>query len=370
MGDERVLSTFLDLCRIYSPTLREADVAAYVTPRLKAAGLSVRFDGSAATTGSNTGNLIATLPATAPGLHLVLSAHMDCVEPCEGVEPVVRDGEVFSAGETILGADDKCGIAAIIETVERIAEESRPHSEITVVLTVGEEKGLMGAKALDVEDARGDLCLVLDADGSVGGIVTGAPTHYTFTATFRGRASHAGVAPEKGRSAIRMAADAIARMELGRLDEHTTANIGTINGGSATNVIAPTVIVTGECRSLDADRAEEVREAMDAAMRRGAEAEEGSVEVAWVKEYEGFCFPDDDSRVRLVEDACRDIEVEPRLFATGGGSDGNVFSAKGVPTLVLSSGMSGVHGVDECIALEDLRGLPELLLAVVARAVA
>jgi len=369
MSDERLLSTFLDLVRIDSPSRQEAAVAHYVTDRLQAAGMEVRFDESMDLTGSDTGNLIATLPGTAPGTRLVLSAHMDCVEPCENVEPVVRDGEIFSAGETVLGGDDKAGVAAIIETVERLTEARLPHPDIRVVLTVSEETGLTGAKALDPAEVEGDLCLVLDADGQVGGIVIGAPTHYTFVATFHGKAAHAGVAPETGTSAIRMAALAVAEIPVGRLDERTTANIGTIAGGTATNVIAPLVRLTGECRSIDRDRVEEVRLAMDGAMRRAAEAEGGRVEIAWTKEYEGFCFEGDSPLVSLVADACSDIGIEPRRFTTGGGSDGNIFSAAGVPTLVLSCGMTSVHGTEECLAITDLNALPALLLRVVARAV-
>lgn len=369
MADDRLLATFLDLVRVYSPSGREKAHAEIVAARLRAAGMDVRFDDTAAATGSDTGNLIATLPGTAPGPRLVFSAHLDCVEPCENVEPVVRDGEVFSAGETVLGADDKCGVAAIIETMETLAEEHLDHPDITVVMTVAEEVGLTGAKALDPADIHGDLCLVLDADGAVGGIVVAAPTHYTFVAEFTGVAAHAGVQPEKGRCAIRMASRAVADMQLGRLDDKTTANIGVIEGGVATNVVAPRCRVTGECRSIDRARVEAVREAMDASMRRVAEAEGGSVDVVWTKEYDGFEFSGDAPVVRMVQDACRDIGVEPRLFATGGGSDGNIFSGKGLPTLVLSSGMTSVHGVNECISLEDLEALPRLLLAVVRRAV-
>jgi tripeptide aminopeptidase len=294
---------------------------------------------------------------------------MDTVEPCEGVEPVIEDGEIRSAGDTVLGADDKAGVAVIIEVVRRLADSDGPRPPVRVVLTVAEEKGLMGAKALDPADLSGDLALVLDADGDPGGIVVAAPTHYTFAATFHGRAAHAGVEPERGRSAVVMAARAGATMPSGRLDDETTANVGTIQGGSATNVVAQTAIVTGECRSRDAERVEEVRERMQRAMEEAAETLEGRVEVAWTKEYEAFHFDEDDPLLELVEDACRDVGLEPREIKTGGGSDGNILYAKGIPTLVLASGMRSVHGVDEWMRLDDLFTLARLAEAVVRRSV-
>lgn len=365
----RVLETFLELVRIPSPSGQEREVAQYAAAALEGAGCRVRFDETSGVTGANVGNLIAALPATAPGLTLALSAHMDCVQPCEGVEPRVLDGVVRSAGDTVLGADDKAGVAAIIEALRRLREDAVPHAEVKVLLTVAEESGLLGAKALSREDCAADLCVVLDADGPVGGIVTAAPTHYTFEATFLGRAAHAGVEPERGVSAIRMAASAIERMELGRLDAETTANIGTIAGGTATNVVAPTCTVTGECRSLDRARVEALRESMERIMRSAAAEHGGEVDVSWRLEYEGFRADEGAPALELVKAACADVGVAPRLFATGGGSDGNIISAHGVPTLVLAAGMTKVHSTSEELAVADLERLAGLLVALARRAV-
>lgn len=363
---DRLLATFLDLVRIDSPSGEEAACAAYCAAALEQLGFDVAFDDSATLTGSDTGNLLATLEGDVAQT-LVLSAHLDCVEPCRGVEPVVADGIIFSAGETILGSDDKAGIAAIIDASRRIVESGSPRPTIKCVLTVQEEVGLTGAKALSPGAAEGDLCLVLDAAGSPGGIIVGAPTHYTFKAAFTGVAAHAGVSPEKGVSALRMAADAIMRMELGRLDEDTTANVGSIHGGTATNVVAAQVVLTGECRSLVRTRVEAVREAMHAAMLDAASAASGSVEVEWTREYEGFDADPDSARVRLVTQACTDAGLTPMLLRTGGGSDANIIAATGVPTLALSCGMEGVHGVDEEIALSSLVELTDLVVAVAQR---
>lgn len=366
MSDERLLSTFLDLVRIDSPTGFEAACGEYCADRLRSLGFTVRFDESAALTGSDIGNLIAELPGTAPGV-LALSAHLDCVEPCRGVVPQVVDGIIVPEGETVLGADDKAGLAAALEAFERLVESGRPRPALKALFTVQEEVGLVGAKHLTAEDASCDLCLVLDAEGSPGAIVTAAPTHYTFAAEFYGRASHAGVAPERGVSAIRMAADAVSRMRLGRLDDSTTANVGTIRGGTATNVIPPRCDMTGECRSLDRPTVEALKAEMNGALSAAAEAAGGSVDVTWKLEYEGFNYPDDSALLRLVAEACGSAGLAPSTFRTGGGSDANVLAGKGVPVLALACGMQGVHSTQEQLAVADLAAVTGICVAVAER---
>jgi tripeptide aminopeptidase len=365
-ADERLLATFLDLVRIYSPSTKEAECAHYCAAALTEAGCSVRFDDAGPATGSDIGNLIAELPGTAPGV-LVLSAHMDCVEPCDGVRPVVCDGIIASSGTTILGADDKAGLAAAIECVRRLSEGDTPYPTVRCVFTVQEEVGLLGAKNLDPAAAEGDLCLVLDAEGGVGAIVTGAPTHYTFTAEFTGTASHAGVRPEAGISAIRMAAVATERLPIGRIDEQTTANVGTVHGGTATNVIAARCTLTGECRSLDRATVESLRASMDETMRACAAEAGGTVDITWTLEYEGFRFSNDDPAIAIVARACDELGIVASHYETGGGSDANIFAAHGSPVVALACGMRGVHGVDEELAVSDLEGLAALCTAVASR---
>lgn len=361
MSDARLLDTFLELVRIDSPPGYEAAAARYCESVLRSVGFDVHFDDSAAVTRSDTGNLIATLAGTAPGV-LGLSAHLDVVEPCRGIRPVVSDGIIVSAGPTVLGADDRAGLAATLEVVRRLVESEEPHPGLRVIFTVQEEVGLLGAKSLHPKDVECDLCLVLDAAGRPGGIVVAAPTHYTFSAVFLGCACHAGVCPEQGVSAITAAANAILRMELGRLDDATTANIGSIRGGTVTNVVAGRCTVTGECRSLDPDRVERVRETMDAAMRAAATEAGATVDIAWRLEYQGFSYAEDSAEVRLVASACTAAGCEPVAFRTGGGSDANVLAQMGVSVLALACGMESVHGVNEQIAVEDLEALVRIVL--------
>lgn len=365
-ADERLLKTFLELVRIDSPSGRESACAHYCEQALRDLGCTVIYDSSAGSTGSDTGNLIAELSGTASGT-LLLSAHLDCVDPCLGVEPVVVDDIVIASGDTILGADDKAGLAAAIECIRRLTESTLPYPSVKCVFTVQEERGLHGAKHLNQESVEADLCLVLDAAGSPGGIVVGAPTHYTFVATILGRAAHAGVEPEAGVSAIRIAAEAIGKLPAGRLDEVTTANVGTVNGGTATNVIAAAVQLTGECRSLHRDRVEQVKSEIDSTIRQSAISSGGSADIEWCLEYEGFKIADDDPAVALMVLACEDVGLKPITFTTGGGSDANVIASLGVPTVALSCGMEGVHGTSEQIRVADLEALTALCVAAARR---
>lgn len=360
MNAERVLKTFLDLVQIDSPSHHEAAVAAYCERALRDAGCDVRIDGTSATTGSDTGNLIAALPGTAGGA-LVLSAHMDCVEPCRGVRPVIEDGVVRSAGDTVLGGDDKAGVAAIIEAVRSIVESGAARPSVTIVLTTCEEKSLLGAIALDKGAfPSGAPCYVLDSGGAPGTIVLKSPCHYEFEATFTGRASHAGAAPEAGASAIAMAARAIDEIPNGRVDDITTANIGTIEGGSAVNVVPERCVVRGECRSIERPRADAVRDRIDEACSRAAREMGGSVEVAWRFDYAPTNYAPDDPVVRRVVRAARACGLDPAMAHSGGGSDANAFATKGIDAITLGIGMTNYHALDERIAVRDIEDTARL----------
>jgi len=378
MDAQRLLDTFLELVQVDSPSLHEAAVAQYCKRAFEEAGCTVSIDGTAAVTGSDTGNLTATLAGTAPGC-LYFSAHMDTVSPGIGVRPVISDGIIRSLGETVLGGDDKCGVAAIIELVRTLAEHDLPHPRVVVLLSVGEEIDLLGAKAMDGAAFDGEPCFVLDAAGHPGIVVIGAPYHHSFTATFTGQAAHAGVAPETGVSAIGMAAHAIAAMELGRLDAQTTANIGTVAGGVANNIIAATCTVTGECRSQTPERVEEVHAHIDACLRAaaadaaavaaGTAAGNGAVgvEVAWAENYRGFKLPQDDPVAVLALEAAHALGLPAGTEVTGGGADTNVLNEKGLHAVTLGTGMTAIHGCHEQLAVGDLESLARLVIEITYR---
>ena len=361
-----VLETFFDLVRIDSPSRSEAQVAAYCKRRLEELGFSTRVDDTREATGSDTGNLIAHLPGTVPG-HIALSAHMDCVSPCCGVEPVIENDVVRSAGDTVLGADDKAGVAAIIEGLAAVVASGAPRPDITVVLTVCEELSLLGAGALDSDLFDGTVpCFVFDADGAPGSIVLGAPFHYTLRATFAGRAAHAGVEPEAGVSAIQMAAAAISAMRLGRLDECTTANIGMIRGGREVNIVADACSLDGECRSLFEDRVNAQRDHMTEALTAAAERFGGSVDIDWRVDYPGVLFDEQDPIVEKLFSAARAAGLEPKTTVSGGGADANLLGTKGAKAVTLGIGMTAFHSIDERIAVADIVGTKRFIEKIVA----
>lgn len=366
MEPTRLLDTFFDLVRIDSPSRYESQVAAYCVKRLEDLGFSVRIDESRAATGSDTGNVIAHLPGTAKG-HIALSAHMDCVNPCCGVEPIVKDGIIQSAGDTVLGADDKAGIAAIFEALEVTLADGRPRPDITVLFTVCEELSLLGAGALEQDLFDGTVpCFVFDADGAPGSIILGAPYHYTLKAHFIGRAAHAGVEPERGVSAIQMAAEAIAAMPLGRIDDCTTANIGMIEGGREVNIVADSCTIDGECRSLYEDRVSAQRDAMTHALEAARERFGGSIDIDWRLDYPGVLFDEADPMVFKLFTAARNAGLEPRTSISGGGADANLLSTKGAQAITLGIGMTRFHTHDEYISVADLEGTERFIEAIIA----
>ncbi|MDR2035206.1 MAG: M20/M25/M40 family metallo-hydrolase [Coriobacteriales bacterium] len=378
---ERLLATFLELVQIDSPTGKEAAVAAYCKRALEEAGCKVRIDDSQEVTGSNTGNLIATLAASegpfcGPSEALFFSAHMDSVNPCLGIKPLITNGVIHTDGTTVLGGDDKVGIAAILELIRCLAEGAsagEPHPEIRVLFTVAEETGLLGAKALNKAEflnSQGAFCYVLDAAGLPGLVVNGAPYQYSYRAEYRGLASHAGIAPEAGISAIRAAAQAIAALPQGRIGEESTTNVGLISGGTANNVVAGECVVTGELRSHCADQIKilrsEITEILTTAGKDdGTGAGLAEVCVQWELDYEGFFAPDDSPEVQLALRAAEELSLPALTEKSNGGADTNVLVSYGLAAVSLGSGMERVHSAAECLAVSSLENLARLVLRIV-----
>jgi tripeptide aminopeptidase len=363
-SEERVTRTFLELVRIDSPTFQEQAICRRLAADLAALGLPVENDGTGR---DGVGNLIARLDG-GPGLPIALSAHFDNVQPGEGIEPVVEDAIVRSAGDTILGADDKAGVAAILEALQVIREAGLPHPPLEIVLTWGEERGHLGATAVDVTKLRSKVCFVADAEGEIGTIVAAAPSYESISAVFHGVAAHAGMNPQDGRSAILAAARAIARTPLGRLDPETTCNVGLIGGGSVRNAVPARATVDAEARSLDDAKLDRVlsdlREHWEAAA-----AEVGcTVEVATKREYRAYRLADDDFRLTLARRGAELAGVPFQAIATGGGSDANTLSERGLPSACLSAAMRRPHTREEHVATADLKRLADYLLGIVAAA--
>lgn len=372
MNAERLLNTFLDLVKLYCLSGHEKQAADYCAGLLRSCGCSVQIDDAGERVGSDTGNVYAELPGTVEG-SIVLTAHLDTVGPCENVKPVIRDGVIYSDGTTVLGADDKVGVAAILEAVQALVEEGGDYPTVKVIFSIQEETGCLGAGALSVgRFEQGEPCYVFDGDGEPGLATLAAPYHWTFEARFRGKASHAGVAPEKGASAIEMASRAIVLMRergvLGAVGDYCASNIGTISGGQADNVVAPECMVTGECRAVAEGAVRRVHDGMDRAMREAAEERGGAVEIDWNLEYSGFCLADDAPAVRLFNEAVASVGLTPATMKSAGGTDANRYVNLGVEPLVVSTGMTNFHALDECLKIEDLENTARIAVALARKA--
>ncbi len=266
---------------------------------------------------------------------------------------VESDGVFRSRGETILGADNKAAVAVFMELVARHAEQPPPVG-IELLLTVAEEQGLRGAKAFDASALRSDVGFVLDHAGPVGELIVQTPTQQKIRADFAGVEAHAGIAPEDGSNAIAAAAAAISRMELGRLDEGTTANVGLITGGTSGNVVPGRCAVVAETRSLDPDRAAAVAGEMTEACAWGASEHGCDVDVRVEELFRGYQLPADSAALALAETGLRGAGLEPERVAIGGGSDANALRLDGFDCVLLSNGTDSVHTADECVPVRNL----------------
>ncbi len=353
MKKDRLVSCFLELVRIDSPSGQEGDVAAYIRARLAELGI--------ATTADSLGNVHGWVDGV--GEPIILNAHMDTVPPCMGIKPILKDGVISSDGTTVLGADDKSGVAAILETLRTLKEEGTKHPPLELVFSVQEETGLTGAKNLDFKVLRAKQALVLDSGGGVGNIITAAPGSNIINASVFGRAAHAGVAPEKGINAIYVAAQAIARMKVGRIDEETTANVGTIRGGAARNIVPERVDILAEARSRSEEKLRRQTDEMTELLEEAARSNGARTEINVQRAYTAYHVPDDDPLVQDLMRACRSLGIEPQTRPTGGGSDANVFNLNGIKAVALATGYEDNHATTEHIAVGDLAKATELLIA-------
>jgi len=365
---DRVAAVFAELAAIPSPSRQERAVADRVATYLGALGLSAHEDDAASAIGGSCGNLTCRVSGKGDTAAILLGAHLDTVIPTADIEPVLRDGVFSNANDTILGADNKAAAAAMLVATERLLASSEPFPTYDMVFTVAEEVGVMGAKLVAKELLSGPFAAVFDAAGAVGGITVRAPSQQSIVATFRGVAAHAGLEPERGRSAIEAAARAIASMQLGRLDEETTANVGVIEGGSAQNIVPDRCVVRAECRSHDEAKLARVAAGIVDALQRGAAELGVDVDIDMVHGYRAFALSSRSPVVRLAKAAWAELGVKTRLLAAGGGSDANVFNARGLPTVNFDCGMTHVHTPNEHITLDDLERLVGLIEVLVRTA--
>ncbi|MBC8080261.1 MAG: M20/M25/M40 family metallo-hydrolase [Gorillibacterium sp.] len=371
---ERIIQEFMELVQIDSETKHEQEIAEVLKQKFTEHGLRVIEDDTIAKTGHGAGNLICTLSASSGGLHapkLLFTCHMDTVTPGNGIKPQLdEDGYIKSDGTTILGSDDKAGIAAIFEGLRVLKEQELDYPQMQFIITVGEESGLNGSRAMDPKWLDAEYGFAMDSNGAIGGIAVAAPSQQRMLITFTGKTAHAGVNPEDGISAITMASKAVSRMSLGRIDQETTANIGRFAGGgeTKTNIVCEKVELEAEARSLDKQKLEQQVASMREACETAAAEMGGQVEFNSFLLYPSFNFEDSAPIVQLAMRALRKIGAEPSTFKSGGGSDANVFNGHGVPTINLSVGYEQIHTTNERIKANDLAKLAEVFVSITQEA--
>ncbi len=367
ISERRLFDRFVRLCEIESPTGSERAVADAVLSELSELGVEVAEDGAAGPARAGAGNLIARLPGTAGGW-LMLCAHLDTVPHQGAIEVVEEEGAYRSRGNTILGADNKAAVAVLLELAARHAGDPAPVG-LELVFTVAEEDGLRGAKELDIAALRSSLGFVIDHASPVGEVLVAAPTYKRLVATFRGHEAHAGINPEQGDSAILAAAAAVAEMKLGRLDDETTANVGIVEGGTASNVVPGVCRIEGEARSIDGERAAATVGAMVDACTWAAGEHGCDVDIEVTEMFRGYRADASAAPVRIASEALRRAGHEPKLIATGGGSDANALIAAGFDCILLANGTEANHTPEERVsreAMTEMLAVCEQLVAVAA----
>lgn len=366
VNEQRLIDLFFELVQIDSETKYERKICDALKRKLTGMGLEVVEDDSAARTGHEAGNLIATLKGTRQDVPtLLFSAHMDTVLPGQSIKPSIHGDYIVSDGTTILGSDDKAGLAALLEGIQVLTENGTEHGDIQFVITAGEESSLAGSRAIDHTLIKANYGFALDSNGPVGDIIVAAPTQAKMKATIIGKSAHAGVNPEDGISAIRVASHAIAKMPLGRIDHETTANIGQFSGGGATNVVCDRVEILAEARSLRQKKLQKQLQLMEKAFKDAAEENGATADIEIKNMYPSYRFSEQDILVRHAVRAVRRIGRTERLLTSGGGSDANVLSGLGFPTVNLAIGYEHIHSTKERIPVAELIKAGELVVALV-----
>lgn len=356
LNKTRMLAEFKEIVALPCHTLQERPVLELLQSKLAAMGFELQEDDAGKQLGGNCGNLWAFLPGNKAGAtSVLLSAHMDGVEPCGGTTVVQKDGILYSDGTTILGGDDKSGVVAILEGVRMLLEENAEHGDIQLLFTIAEEGGVNGSRCMDKSLLKAEVGYALDSEGAPGEIVVGAPGQYKYTISIHGKKAHGGLEPEKGINSVMIAAKALADVKrYGRIDEETTCNIGIINGGTATNIVPDLVVIQGDARSRNNDKLNAIKDEIVNTICTSAEKYGAKAEAEVEHKYSSFLVAEDSKVVELAKDACTACGFKADVALTGGGSDANFINAYGVPCVILGTGMSNVHTVEEFLKEEDL----------------
>lgn len=366
VDQNRIIATFSHLVSIPSESGHEQLTLEFLQDFFEQKNYPHMVDNTAQKLGTDTGNLLVNIPGNPAWPTLLFSAHMDTVTPGIGIKVKEENGMLYSSGETILGSDDKAGIAAILEAVEVLSTSSKQqHPPLELLFTVGEESGLLGSRSFNYDLLKSQYGYVLDHSNSPGSIVIQSPCQYELTFTVRGKAAHAGISPEKGINAIHIMGQALGRLPIGRIDEATTCNLGIINGGNATNIVPEECIVNGEARSLNPKRLEEFIQSLEKTFNQAVTAAGGKPEFQKKLMYTAAALDENAPVVKLAVKAAEQAGMPVVLESTGGGSDASIINGHGIPTVNLGIGMKAVHTVKEYIASQDLADTARLVLSII-----
>jgi tripeptide aminopeptidase len=366
----RIIDEFLEFVRIPVHSFKERLIGDALKAKLGELGLDFSEDDAGSKIGGDCGNIIARWPGD-PSLPAVMfSAHMDRVANPGRIVPVVREEEdrITSEGDTILAADDVSGIVSILDGIRRAKDSGKPHGDVECVFSVAEEVGLLGALNLDASALRSKTAYVLDCGGPLGTIVRGAPTQYTVRVRISGRASHAGMAPEKGLNAINVGARALCSLREGRLSPVTTSNFGIISGGKATNIVCDFLEIEGEARSHDDGELKAYLKEVDGAFEAACGERGAGLQIDWRLEYPSFAVEEGDPAIALAARAMEGLGIDPSLVISGGGQDGNHFNARGITAVGVATGYDKVHTEREEQSISSLVKCGELVCAVISEA--
>lgn len=368
MSRNRMVRSFTNLVGIDSVSKDEGKIHQYLKEELTAIGMTVKEDQSMKETGLGSNNLLAVYDGGQNQKSLFFSCHTDTVTPGVGIEVIEKNGVLFSKGETILGADDKAGIAILMEAIQRIKEEEIATGKIEFVFSPGEEIGLIGASALDMNLIEADYGYVLDSALEVGRVTIASPTLYMYEVNLTGRAAHAGLEPEKGISCVSILSEALKKIKIGRIDAQTTANIGAIQGGEATNIVMDHLLVKGEVRAIDPQVAEQLIDEMKKAFETAAQKFGGQVTIDVKKMATGFNISDEEPVMSLFIQSVENLGYPLLREASGGGSDANIFNLGGKTCVNFSIGYDKIHTTDELLVIDEMEKAVNLVIELVKNA--
>jgi len=367
MNQTPIVAEFMELVRLSVNSRQERAMADVLSAKLRAMGFSVEEDDCGAKIGGQAGNIIARLAGDRGLTPLMFSAHMDRVANHGHIDPRIEGEFIRSDGSSILGADDVSGICAILDGLRRVLEEKIPHGEIEIVFSVAEEVGLLGARHLDYSRLKAPMAYVLDTGGPIGTIVNQAPTQYTFKLRLQGRSAHAGIEPEKGLSAIRVAATALSRLREGRLSPYTTSNFGVFKAGEVTNIVCELAELKGEARSTRPRELADYLEEVERVFKLTADEFGAGFSFEAELEYETFRVDEGEEVIGLAEAAMKELGLEPRIVASGGGMDGNYFNRNGIKAVGLSPGYDKVHTSQEQQSIPQLMACGRLVTEIIKK---